>query len=132
MMKVSDVLRLKGTRIASIRMSETVATAAHLLLSAELGALVVKDECGTEGNVVVGMFTRDDLARVMAIYGRDGARRTIASLISVHHLVSCGSNDTIEQVRKLMTTNNIYCVPVIDDHNLIGVVSMTEFGAAGA
>jgi hypothetical protein len=49
-MKVGDVLRKKSTRIATVRMNETVAIAAQLLRTGNISALVVKDVCRTEGN----------------------------------------------------------------------------------
>ncbi len=63
-MKVGDILRSKkGTRIVTVRMNETVATAAQLLRTENVGALVVKDVCRTEGNVAVGMFSERDVTR---------------------------------------------------------------------
>jgi CBS domain-containing protein len=129
-MNIGDILRYKDTRIATVRMEETVATAELLLQTTDIGALVVKDDCRTEGNVVVGMFSVSDLTRVLAIYGRSGAKLKIATLISMKLLVSCNSADSVEQVHQLMTTHNVNCVPVIDDHTLIGIVSLSEIGAA--
>ena len=42
-MKVGDVLRKKTTRIATVRMNETVAIAAQLMRARNISALVVKD-----------------------------------------------------------------------------------------
>ena len=42
-MRVGDILNRKATRIATVRMNETVATAARLLRNENISALVVKD-----------------------------------------------------------------------------------------
>src|ERR1043166_3931933 len=64
-MKVGDVLRKKNTRIATVRMNETVAIAAQLLRASNISALVVKDVVRTEGNTAVGMFTERDVVRAI-------------------------------------------------------------------
>ena len=92
-MRVGDILNRKSTRIATIRMNETVATAARLLRDENISALVVKDVCRTEGNVAVGMFTERDVVR--AIAQRDGAtlevQRRAALALGEHGDASLGS-----------------------------------------
>jgi CBS domain-containing protein len=48
----------------------------------------------------------------------------------VQQLVSCSSTDTLEHVRHLMNKNHIRHLPVIDNHSLIGVVSIRDISAA--
>ena len=69
MTSVGDVLRLKGTRIITIRMRESVAMAVTLMSRENVHALVVKDVCRTEGNVVVGIVSERDVARGLAAHG---------------------------------------------------------------
>ena len=45
-MKVGDVLRKKNTRIATIRMNETVAIAAQLMRASNISALAVRCRSG--------------------------------------------------------------------------------------
>ena len=130
-MRVGDVLNRKSTRIATVRMNETVGTAARLLRTENIGALVVKDVCRTEGNVAVGMFSERDVVRAVAEHGPSGINMKISALISVQKLVSCHSSDTLNHVRELMNANHIRHLPVIDDHTLIGVISMRDIIAAG-
>lgn len=125
-MKVGDILNRKSTRIASVRMNETVGTAARLLRHNDVSALVVKDVCRTEGNVVAGMFSERDIVRAIAEHGSAGLNLKVSALISVQKLVSCHSSDTLEQVRELMNAHHIRHLPVIDDHTLIGVISMRD------
>jgi CBS domain-containing protein len=131
-MKVSDILRNKrSSRVVTIRMNETVDTAARLLISENISALVVKDVCDTEGHVAVGMVTERDVVRAVAKHGAAGLAIKVAALISVQRLVSCGSSDELDHVRELMRAHHIRHLPVIDDHSLVGVVSMRDLGLAG-
>lgn len=125
-MKVGDILRKKSTRIATVRMNETVAIAAQLLRAGNISALVVKDVCRTEGNTAVGMFSERDVVRAVAEHGAAGLNMKVSSLISVQQLISCTSVDTLEHVRHLMNDNHIRHVPVIDDYTLIGVISIRD------
>jgi CBS domain-containing protein len=129
-MKVGDILRRKTPRVATIQMDETVAIAAQLMRASNISALVVKDVVKTEGNTAVGMFTERDVVRAIAEHGAAGVKIKVSQLISVQQLVSCGSSDTLEHVRHLMNKNHIRHLPVIDDHSLIGVVSIRDIAAA--
>lgn len=129
-MNVGDILRTKSTRIATVRMNETVAIAAQLLRTGNISALVVKDVCRTEGNTAVGMFSERDVVRAVAEHGAAGLNLKVANLISVQQLISCRSTDTLEHVRHLMNVNHIRHVPVIDDYTLIGVISIRDISTA--
>jgi CBS domain-containing protein len=130
-MNVSDILRhRKGTRIATVRMHETVATAARLLAAEETGALVVNDVCGTEGNVAVGILTAQDVSRALAEHGNAGLALKVSALISVQQLVSCSSADALDDVRPLMRARHLRHLPVIDDYTLIGVISLDDIERA--
>lgn len=129
-MLVGDILRHKSTRIATVRMNETVAIAAQLLRTANISALVVKDVCRTEGNTAVGMFSERDVVRAIAEHGAAGVNVKVSELISVQRLISCQSTDSLEHVRYLMNKNHIRHVPVIDDYNLIGVISIRDISTA--
>jgi CBS domain-containing protein len=129
-MQVGDILRKKSTRIATVRMNETVAIAAQLLRTGNISALVVKDVCRTEGNTAVGMFSERDVVRAIAEHGAAGVHRKVSDLISVQELISCRSTDSLDHVRRLMNKNHIRHVPVIDDHTLIGVVSIRDISTA--
>jgi CBS domain-containing protein len=129
-MKVGDILRNKSTRIATVRMNETVAIAAQLMRAGNVSALAVKDVVRTEGNTCVGMFTEHDVVRAIAEHGAAGINLKVSQLISVQQLISCTSTDTLEHVRHLMNKNHIRHVPVIDDYILIGVISIRDISTA--
>src|SRR4051794_26434977 len=129
-MQVGDVLRKKSTRIATVRMNETVAIAAQLLRASNISALVVKDVVRTEGNTAVGMFTERDVVRAIAEHGAAGINMKVSQLISVQELVSCCADDSLEHVRHLMNKNHIRHMPVLDEHTLIGVISIRDISTA--
>ena len=129
-MKVEDILRKKTARVATVRMNETVAIAAQLMRTSNISALVVKDVVRTEGNTAVGMFTERDVVRAIAEHGAAGVNMKVSQLISVQQLVWCSSSDTLEDVRHLMNEHHIRHLPVIDNHSLCGVVSISDISTA--
>jgi CBS domain-containing protein len=129
-MKVGDILRKKSTRIATVRMNETVAIAAQLMRAGDVSALVVKDVVRTEGNTAAGMFTERDVVRAIAEHGAAGVNLKVSQLISVQELISCQSTDTLDHVRHLMNKHHIRHLPVIDDYTLIGVITIQDISTA--
>jgi CBS domain-containing protein len=129
-MQVGDILRKRTARVATVRMNETVAIAAQLMRASNISALVVKDVVRTEGNTAVGMFTERDVVRAIAEHGAAGLNLKVSQLISVPQLVWCDSTDTLEYVHHLMNRTRVRHLPVIDNHSLIGVISIGDISTA--
>jgi CBS domain-containing protein len=129
-MQVGDILRKRTARVATVRMNETVAIAAQLMRADNISALVVKDVVRTEGNTAVGMFTERDVVRAIAEHGAAGLNLKVSQLISVPQLVWCDSTDTLEYVHHLMNRTHVRHLPVIDNHSLIGVISIGDISTA--
>jgi CBS domain-containing protein len=128
-MKVKQLLIEKGTRIISVRMNETVETAARMLRDENIGAIVVKDVCNTEGDTVVGMFSERDFLRAILDKGIGILKKPVSTLMSPR-VISCMSRDDVSKVVDLFNKHRIRHVPVIDDHTLIGVISIRDVVAA--
>jgi CBS domain-containing protein len=125
MTKVEDILREKDTRIITVRLRETVAMAVTLMQRENVNALVVKDVCRTEGNVVVGIFSEKDVARGLAAHGAAVLNMPVATFLD-RPRVCCATHDTIDTVLQLMDEHQVRLLPVLDEHTLIGVVSISD------
>lgn len=124
-MRVEDILKGKETRIITVRLREPVEVAARLMKSENISALVVKDVCRTEGNVVVGMFSERDIARAVVDHGASALQMGVEQLMS-KKLISCTLEDDVQDVMRLMVKHNIRHLPVLSDHVLVGVVSARD------
>ncbi|MGK9167212.1 CBS domain-containing protein [Inquilinus limosus] len=124
-MRAEDILRQKDTRIVMIRVGETVATAVALMTRENVGALLVKEVCRTEGNVVVGVFSERDVARALASHGAAALTMPVSAFIG-RTVISCEPRDGIETVLRLMDENHIRHLPVMEDHTLVGVISARD------
>lgn len=124
-MKVTDILKDKGTRIITVRLREPIETAVQILSRENVGALVVKDVCRTEGNVVVGMFSERDVVRALVDKGPKVLQMTVEDLMS-KTIVSCSPDDELDEVIDLMDRHQVRHLPVLEEQTLIGVVSIRD------
>src|SRR5690606_16757961 len=124
-MRVEEILKRKGTRIISVRLRETVAAAAKLMTAEHIGALVVTDEVPTEGSTVVGIFSERDIVRALLEKGPEVMRMPVEELMS-RKLVSCRQSDDLVDVMEKMDRHGIRHVPVLEEHTLVGLVSVRD------
>ena len=124
-MRVEQILRKKGTRIISVRLREPVAAAAKLMAAENIGALVVTDVVPTEGSTVVGMFSERDVLRALVKNGREIMQMPVENLMSTR-LISCGPNDNLADVMEKMDRHGIRHLPVLEEHTLVGVISVRD------
>lgn len=124
-MTVEALLRRKGGRIISIGMGSTAAAAAKLLRSENIGALVVKDCCSTEGDVVLGMLSERDVLQALVSYGTNAMAMPVAALMT-RNVICCMAQDSLSHVADLMRCHHVRHVPVMDLEALIGVVSIRD------
>jgi CBS domain-containing protein len=129
-MHVGDMLRRKSPRVVTVRMNETIGIAAKLMRANNVGAVVVQDVVHSEGNTTVGIFTDRDVVRAITSRGAAAVNMKVSQFISVPRLVSCSSKDTLESVHDIMDQHHVRHLPVIDDHNFIGVIGMQDITSA--
>ncbi|HYZ33794.1 MAG TPA: CBS domain-containing protein [Crenalkalicoccus sp.] len=124
-MRVEAALQARHTRIVTIRMDETVLAAARRLRAENIGVLVVKDTCATEGDAVAGIVTERDILQVIADHGTAAFSRPVHALLK-KGAVFCRPEDSIECVLSLMDERHIRYIPVLDEEALVGVISMRD------
>lgn len=124
-MRVEDILKDKEARVVTVRLREPVEVAARLMKSENISALVVKDVCRSEGNVVLGMFSERDIARAVVDHGASALQMRVEELMS-KKLISCSPEDDLRQVMNLMVEHNIRHLPVLVEHNLVGMISARD------
>jgi CBS domain-containing protein len=107
-------------------MNETVETAARLMKAENIGALVVKDACETEGTILVGMFSERDITRALLEHGARVLQMQVSSLMS-RNLITCAPTDSLLHVLGLMEDKHIRHVPVLDGDTLVGLVGVRDF-----
>jgi CBS domain-containing protein len=124
-MKVADVLKEKGGRIVTVRLNETVEMAVRLMSRESIGALAVKDVVRTEGNTCVGMVSERDVVHALAEHGTAAMQMSVERMMS-KRLISCSPEEELGSVIEKMDTHGIRHLPVLENHTLIGVISVRD------
>lgn len=120
-MRISDILRSKGTEVATVTQTTTVTGLLAEMAVRNIGAMVV---VGPDG-VVVGIVSERDIVRRLQSDGPELLRMPVTDIMS-SVVISCGPGDAVDDLAALMTHNRIRHVPVLDDGRLAGIVSIGD------
>ena len=120
-MHISNLLRGKGSAVATIAPDATVAAAVEELRRHGIGALVVS----SDRQHIEGILSERDIVRALA----DGAgtllQEPVSSIMS-ETVTTCSPDDEIEWLMSTMTERRIRHVPVVSDGVLSGIVSIGD------
>ena len=122
-MRIRDILRLKGGAIYSAEPDTPLADAVRTMATHDVGSLVVID-----GGRMVGMLTfREVLKAFDAAGGISGLK---ARDVMVADPIHGAPDDTIDDLREVMTRHHVRYLPVKDGETLVGVVSFHDAAKA--
>ena len=117
---VSSVLRGKGREVYSVPPSISVYEALEIMADKEIGALLVM-----ENGRAIGMISERDYARKVILQGRLSKETAVSEIMS-HHLVCVTSRDTVDECMRLMTEHRIRHLPVMENSDLVGMISLGD------
>jgi CBS domain-containing protein len=120
-MRVVEVLRSKGTNIVSIAPASTLHVAAVLLKENRIGALLVIDDRST----ICGILSERDIVSSIARDGAQALAMSVESAMSAN-VVTCNATDTLEQLMTVMSEHRIRHLPVVENGELIGIISIGD------
>lgn len=120
-MRISDILRGKGSAVATVTATTTVTGLLAELAVHNIGAMVV---VGADGRPV-GIVSERDVVRRLHRQGADVLCRPVAEIMS-DVAVTCTPDDVVDDLAALMTEHRVRHVPVLDDGALAGIVSIGD------
>ena len=123
-MKVSDILRVKGNILITVRPDETLATAVQIMSEKDLGSLVVM-----ERGDLVGMLTFREVMKSLAENNCAIGEVLVRSAMD-NSPITCTSETDMDDVRRLMLNNHARYMPVIENRVLMGVISFYDVAKA--
>ncbi|MEV2256568.1 CBS domain-containing protein [Streptomyces sp. NPDC050147] len=100
---------------------ESVLLAAQKMTELGVGALPI---CGTD-NRLKGMLTDRDIVVKVLGQGKDPAD-TNAGELAQGEAVTIGADDDADEIMRTMTSHKVRRLPVIDGHDLVGVVAQAD------
>lgn len=120
MATVKNLLLQKGKDVWSVQMGSTIRETLKLMGEKNIGAVLVMD-----GQKIVGIFSERD-------YARHSSRRDSMLLeepvsdFMTHAVYYVSLNETVEEVMALMTSKKIRHLPVMEDEQLVGIISIGD------
>jgi CBS domain-containing protein len=120
-MNVSAILKAKGREIETAPLDATLKEITDVLAKRRIGAIVVIDA----DKRVQGIISERDIIRVLAKSGADVLASPVSSVMT-RNVISCGENDTLDQIMAAMTTGRFRHLPVLKDGKLAGIISIGD------
>ncbi|WP_340102018.1 cyclic nucleotide-binding/CBS domain-containing protein [Salinibaculum salinum] len=115
-----DIECAMSSPVQTVTVECSAVEAAQQMRADGVGALVVLDETGA----IDGIVTQSDIIGLLAAEA-EMATTTVADLMS-SPVVSIGSDDPILAAAELMKDHSVRRLPVVDDGELVGIVTTTD------
>ncbi|WHS63009.1 CBS domain-containing protein [Pseudomonas sp. G2-4] len=123
MKTAAQLVRLKSVQhqqVHSIAPEQTVLEALQIMAEKNVGALPV-----IEDGQVVGVFSERDYARKMVLHGRSSVGTQVRTIMSAP-VITADSQQSIERCMEVMTDSHLRHLPVLDNGQLIGLLSIGD------
>ncbi len=121
-MIVSQILKSKPeVGVISVRPTDQVDHAVKLLSEKRIGTVVVS----SDGEALDGILSERDIVRELGKRGIACLSEPVSNLMTAK-LVTCKPSDTALDVLEMMTKGRFRHVPVMDDGQMIGLISIGD------
>ena len=121
MANARDLLDRKGTKVVTIAPDDTVLEAARRMNAERIGALVVEEPALG----VVGIISERDILRRVGAESRPPAETQVSEVMT-SKLICCRPDTPAEECRDIMTRQRIRHLPVIENDQLVGIISIGD------
>ena len=122
MKKVKHILETKGKMIYTVHPAMRVYDAIRVMGENNVGAVLVM-----EGDRLLGILTERDYARKVVLQGKFSAETYVHEIMTPHpglHTVS--PDESIEDCMHLMTDHKVRHLPVLENGQLQGIISIGD------
>jgi CBS domain-containing protein len=119
-MRITDVLRGKGSSVATVEPTASVSELVALLAQHNVGALPVVD-----AERLVGIVSERDVVRRLHLGGAGLLQLRVADIMSAS-VTTCEPGDKIEDLARIMTERRFRHMPVVENGSLVGIVSIGD------
>lgn len=124
-MNLRDILHGKGSIVHTIRADASLADVVQKLVKNNCGSLVVCDSDCSETDRLLGIITERDILKACAA-GRGPLESTTVAQVMTRDMLVGSPHDTVEDAMGLMTINRIRHLPVVEDGQLLGMISIGD------
>jgi len=123
-MKVSDILRVKGSTLFTVVPDMPLADAIQTMAEHDMGSLVVM-----EHGDLTGMLTFREVIAAVVRNGNQVGTLRVRSVMDDHPM-TCTMETEMDEVRRMMLGRHARYMPVLDGRTLMGVISLYDVAKA--
>lgn len=121
MATVKNILKSKGdSNNYSVSIDDTVYRALEVMADAHIGAVLVVD-----GSKIVGIYTERDYVQKGELQGHK-AEETLLKDVMTAGMYTVTTDTSVEQCMALMNAHHIRHLPVVENDQLVGMVSIRD------
>ena len=120
-MRIADLLRHKGSDVATVPPGISVSGLLEDLARHNVGAMVVVDDTGE----VVGIVSERDVVRRLHERGAELLRAAVSEIMTTS-VVTCEPTEAVDSLASIMTERRVRHMPVVSGGRLVGIVSIGD------
>ena len=123
-MKVSDILRVKGSTLYTVSPDQPLGSALKTMAELDIGSLVVM-----EHGDLAGMLTFREVIAAIAANGGSVGTMLVRKVMDDAPL-TCTPETNMDEVRRMMLQRHARYMPVMERRTLMGVISFYDVAKA--
>ena len=120
MKTISQFLDQSKRPFYSVGPNATVREALVLMAQHNIGAVLV-----LEGQTLAGIFSERDYARKVALKGKSSNETKVSDVMTAK-VITIDTKHSIDQCMQIMTDNHIRHLPIVDDLQVMGLISIGD------
>ena len=119
---MTKVREIMTPQVEFASMDESIADAARKMADHDIGSLPI---CNDERRLQ-GMLTDRDIVVKVVATGKDPKQTKVSDLAQDTEVVTIGADDSLEEAMRTMKEHKVRRLPVIDGHDVVGMVSQGD------
>ena len=117
---VRDLLEAKGDEVWSVSLKTTIIDAMKIMSEKRIGNLLV-----LENDQIAGIVSERDFVRMIAREGSCQLDKPVGDVMT-QQVITVDPSQSIEDCMVLMTANRIRHLPVVEEDQIVGVISIGD------
>jgi CBS domain-containing protein len=120
MKTISQFLEQSKRPVYSVEPSATVREALKIMAQQNIDALLVLDD-----HSLAGIFSERDHARKVVLKGKSSSDAKVSEIMT-SKVITINTKHTIDQCMQIMTDNHVRHLPIVNDENVMGLISIGD------
>ena len=117
---VKEILKAKGDTVWSISPDTTILDAMQIMAEKQIGNLLV-----LENDQIAGIVSERDFVRMIASDSACKLNKPVRDVMTLE-VYTIGPSEDIEACMKMMTEKRIRHLPVVEDDQILGMISIGD------